>query len=207
LDRTQVTCDGLVRFLTAQQDALEHISANDLSDVDDRIWSSMKSTIIGFEFGRSLVSDEGVKGWIQKRRDTAVIKTVGLDNCPRITDRTVTKLARAGQLERLSIANNPHLTAKSVRMVAEQCLLIQHVNLSGCQGVDHASVEYLLSHAKNLTSLDIRHCPNVNAAALASLVTFADFKADHLSQEPIERVDQAGPSVRKRKRQKEKEKE
>lgn len=158
-------------------------------------------SITTLNIGFNEMSDNGVEMLVNMLKNNAVLRTLNVDLCPKITPAHYKSIATAIRLynsviEEISVADNP-ISVKSMEHLARvfdsRETRICKLNMSNCtMKYQHmmALGKYVLS-AQHLTELDLSGNPigDKGCDALATMITGEKSKLTSVLQPPLKRLD------------------
>lgn len=85
-----------------------------------------------------------------------------LSNATELRDSAAAAIARAENLERLSLARCKGITDMGIGCIAVGCRKLRFINLKWCLGVGDLGVGLIAVKCKEIRSLDLSYLPVIN---------------------------------------------
>eukprot|EP00899_Mesostigma_viride_P003669 jgi/Mesvir1/13302/Mv08592-RA.1 len=118
--------------------------------------------------GSDRVTDEGIIALAERRPQLVCL---GVPRCPRITDASISVVARHGTLRHLDVQGCQSVTDASIIDVAKNCPGLRRLNVTGCTDVTDGSILEVGQNCRNLQRLSVRNCVGVAKRSIY-VVTF-----------------------------------
>jgi hypothetical protein len=89
---------------------------------------------------------------------------LNLRGCTEVSDRSIAALAaNCPNFLKMNVRSSG-ATDATIRMVAERCIGLTHLNVDRCQGVSDEGIEAIAKYCTGLVEVGVRGCVNVSAA-------------------------------------------
>ncbi|MBS0636346.1 MAG: hypothetical protein JSS12_02450 [Verrucomicrobia bacterium] len=113
------------------------------------------------------ITDCGIATLVTQCKD---LRTISLDWCEAITDRSLFAIARhCPLLTHLCLTEGTQFSLSALRAVLQSCPWLETVDLWSCTQATDAWVDTIIEWGHNIKALDLKYCDKISPQAIARL--------------------------------------